>query len=658
MFLLSVALLVSALGAACNGSKKTLAPTPSLTATDPVSASSTTAISGATSTFAAATPTSGNDPFAGLGSQIGVRANLPQADPVGLAASYRRTNGRALAAKPFAGEANVGDSRPFDVAKITGGALAHQSPPGVETITATLLAKSAHAYFYEDDAIAANPADVQAAADAFDAKTWPAITAAFGTPDIPGVDGDPRIVVLQADLGGAVGGYYSGDDQYLRRVRPLSNEAEMVYMDRNQKPGGASFNVVLAHEFQHLIHAHTDNLEEAWVNEGLSEDSSMLVGGAASTIKSFAAKPATQLNYWDSEGSGPHYGAGAAFFRYLTSRFGGDASYGAIARSQRDGTAGVDQFLTELGQPLRFREVFADWIAANVLNQDSGPYGNPGHPLDLRIDNQLAVGDPLDGAAHQFGTDYYKLASVDNRSYLLRFHGQTQVPVLPPSALERGPVLWSNAEDGLDTTATYDLDLAGAVNPKLTFQTWIDIERWYDWGYVSVSTDGGQTWQALPGDNTTTDDPVAQAYGPGYSGVSGGGADPAWLAERVSLAQFTGQKIKLRFEYVTDGGTHLEGWVIRSVSISTDSGSSGVLPAPDLNGFVVVDAPLAQTYIVRLIKTMSDGSVAVVDAPLDATESGELRFDGTGVETAVLAIAGSTEGTNQLAPYTVQLALP
>ena len=636
---------------ACSGSKKShdITETPA-----------TSVVAAVASAASEPSPAFTPGPASNLASQIGVEANLPQLDPIGLAASYRKTAGRAPVAKPFAGEANVGDARDFIVAKLTGGALAHQTPPGVETITATLLAKSAHAYFYEDNSIEADAAGVQAAADAFDATIWPTVTGVFGEPDIPGVDGDPRIVVLQADLGGAVGGYYSGDDQYLRAVRPLSNEAEMVYMDRTLKPGGAAFNVVLAHEFQHLIHAHRDNGEEAWVNEGLSEDSSMLVGGAASSIKSFEAKPNTQLNFWDSAGSSPHYGAGAAFFRYLASRFGGDPSFGAIAHQQRDGTAGVDEFLASIGQPLRFTNVFADWIAANVLNQDSGPYGNPARHADIRIDKELAPGDSIDAAANQFGADYYAVPGLDGGEYVLRFHGQAQVPVLPPSALERGPVLWSNGEDAIDTRLTRDLDLTAATTPVLTFQTWFDIERWYDWGYVSASIDGGQTWSALSGDNTTTDDPVQQAYGPGYSGESGDGADPAWVNERISLAQFAGQKIKLRFEYVTDGGTHREGWAIRDLAVEGATFRDPDLSSPGWTseGWVRIDRSLPQTYIVRVIETRDNGAATVLDVPLDAAQSGELRFSTSGVTDVVVAIAGSAIGTNQPAPYTVQLARP
>jgi hypothetical protein len=640
-----VAALALAL-AACSGSGKRAATvTPVLTD------------AAATAVTAPPTPT----PALDLAQRIGVRADLPYNDAIDLAARYGKTAGRAPAARPFAGEPDVGQTRDFVVARLTGAVLSHFAPPENVTVTATLLAKSAHAYFYVAAALGGDAAEVQAAADTFEASTWPTVTGVFGEPAIPGVDGDPRIIVLQADLGGAVGGYYSGDDGYLRSVRPLSNEAEMVYLDRTLRPGGAAFNVVLAHEFQHLIHAKNDPSEEAWVNEGLSENSLMLVGGAASSINSFAAKPETQLNVWDSEGSLPHYGAGAAFFRYLASRVGGDAVLGKVARAQHDGTAGVDEFLASTGQPLRFRDVFADWIVANALNREAGAYANPGRPITMDIEHSLAAGDTVDGEAHQFGTDYYSVPELDGSDYVLRFRGRTQVPVLPASALQLGPVMWANGEDDIGTRLTGDVDLTAAVAPSLTFRTWFDIERWYDWGYVSASTDGGATWTALHGQYTNTDDAVQVAYGPGYSGASGEGEEPAWLDERIDLAPYAGKQIKLRFEFVTDGGTGRAGWAVRDAAIGAGGGSR---PSPldlggwDSEGWLNVDSMLPQTYIARLAATRASGEAVVLDVPLDASQAGELRFNSAGLQDVVVAIAGSTEGTDQLAPYTVELARP
>jgi hypothetical protein len=148
-----------------------------------------------------------------------------------------------------------------------------------------------------------------------------------------------------------------------------------------------------------------------------------------------------------------------------------------------------------------------------------------------------------------------------------------------------------------------------------------------------------------------------QAFGPGYSGTSGGGEEAAWVDESVPLTPFAGKKILLRFEYVTDGGTHGEGWAIRDVSLA-DGGARLELGASQKDGWVTVEAPLPQTYVVRLIESKTDGGFAVVDVPLDATGTGEVRFSGAGLSDAVVAIAGSTEGTNQLAPYTVALQRP
>jgi immune inhibitor A len=631
--------LAALLSLACSGGSKGVTPSP-----DPTAALTATVV---------ATPTTAPR---SLAEQIGVHADLPVDDPIDLSMRYGRTATRAAASKPFGGEPAVGSSRNFTVVKLSGGALQGNAPPVIATVAATLEVTSAHAYFYEDSALDVDASAVQQAADKFESTVWPKITSIFGEPLSPGVDGDPRIIVLQADLGGGTGGYYSSDDAYLKAVRPLSNEAEMVYIDRSLRVGGDAFNVVLAHEFQHLVHAHDDPNEEAWVNEGLSEDASGLVGGAVSSVNSFAARPQTQLNDWEG-GSLPHYGASAAFFRYVASRFGGDPSLGVIAREPGNGEVGVDEFLASQATPLRFRGVFADWIAANVLNRQSGPYGNPGWPVKPSITRDLVVDSPLTGDAHQFGTDYFSIGGLGASDFVLRFDGASQVNVLPTQPPNGSALLWANAEDNIDTTLTRDVDLTAATDPVLTFKTWYDIEHWYDWGYVSASTDGGATWRALPGDGTSSEDPAKAAYGPGYTGKSGGGDTPSWVDERVSLAAYAGKKIKLRFEYVTDQSTHGVGWAIADVAIQGTPFQDSTLTDPGWrsDGWVRIDSELQQTYAVRIIETLRSGEVAVLDVPVDATGHGMLQFSGAGVDTAVLAVAGTTEGTSQTAAYTVEL---
>jgi hypothetical protein len=523
-------------------------------------------------------------------------------------------------------------------------------------VATTLLAKTAHAYFFVDNALGADPAGVQASADVFERTTWPAITGVFGLPPSPGVDGDPHIIVLVADLGG-VGGYHSADDLYLRAVRPLSNEAEMVYIDGSLGVGNPTFDVVVAHELQHLIHEQNDSDEEAWVNEGLSVTAEGIAGGAMSVIEAFEERPSTQLNRWEFSSNLPHYGAGGAFFEYLAGRFGGEAALGAIAAAEGDGPAGVDGFLRGAGSDLQFGDVFADWLAANILNRPEGPYANPFVALDPAVDRVLAVGDTVEAEATQFGADYYNLDGVAAGEYALRFDAAEAVDVLPIATDTAEPFFWGNTGDGIDTTLTCELDLTATTQAELRFETWYDIEPYYDRGYVSVSVDGGTIWRALQATSANTHDPVEIYYGPGFDGRSADPLEADWVNESVDLREFAGRELLLRFEYVTDGGTHGEGWAIRD-NVSVHAGNQSVsvpLETCDPDGWVRIDQALPQTYVVRLIGERADGEPFVLDVALDAQNRGELRFSGEDLTRLVLAVAGTTEGTNQKAPYRVEL---
>jgi hypothetical protein len=158
----------------------------------------------------------------------------------------------------------------------------------------------------------------------------------------------------------------------------------------------------------------------------------------------------------------------------------------------------------------------------------------------------------------------------------------------------------------------------------------------------------------LPSGLTTTDDPIQIALGPARSGISGGGELAAWQDERVDLSRFAGQRVLLRFEYVTDGGTHGRGWAIRDLRLDLDD-SPVELPQPRAEGWVPLEAPLPQDYIVRLILTREDGSIDVRDIPLDDARHGEVVLGTAGVTDAVLVVAGATEGTNEAAPYEIEL---
>jgi bacillopeptidase F (M6 metalloprotease family) len=126
-----------------------------------------------------------------------------------------------------------------------------------------------------------------------------------------------------------------------------------------------------------------------------------------------------------------------------------------------------------------------------------------------------------------------------------------------------GGAWWSNRGDAMDTRLTREIDLSSLSEATLRFQAWYDLEKQFDFVYLSASRDGGRTWQVLPGRNTIADRDTGNNYGVGWTGSSG--AD--WVDEEVDLTPFAGSDVLLRFDYVTDQSYNGQGFALRNVSI-------------------------------------------------------------------------------------------
>ena len=163
-------------------------------------------------------------------------------------------------------------------------------------IDATLQVVSPNAYWYVDAELDMRDQDLQRAASEYESNVRPVLLEAFGDVWNPGVDGDPRLTVLHTDLGGSVAGYFDVRHEFPRHTHPNSNEREMLFMDGVAfRPGSDEYMKVLAHELQHAIHWAHDQGEDSWVNEGLSEVATELVGYSPTFIDAFLRQD-PQLN--------------------------------------------------------------------------------------------------------------------------------------------------------------------------------------------------------------------------------------------------------------------------------------------------------------------------------------------------------------------------
>ncbi len=357
----------------------TIAPTSAAPATAPPATVAATAgpTAAPTLTPAAVTPLA----------DLLVAEPMPAADPVLLAQSLNPEieipRVVSVAPTPLA----IGARRTFYISDMDDGST---SP-----ISATLRALGDHAQMWVADGAQVDTAALARSAAVFDEQIYPTTRELFGSEWTPGVDGDPRLVVLTAPIHGA-GGYFSSSNQYSRLVHPYSNECEMVFVSTYSAwPGTDSYHSTLAHEFQHLIHWNVDANEETWVNEGASMLAEDINGYAPDygAIDMYASLPDLQLNTWASDDPemSAHYGASYLFMRYLLDRFGSTA-IAEIVASPSNGIVGIDEVLRSRGTA--FDQVFGEWVAANAIGDPSLGDGRYGYQtIDFIPDVERVVTD-------------------------------------------------------------------------------------------------------------------------------------------------------------------------------------------------------------------------------------------------------------------------
>jgi hypothetical protein len=522
------------------------------------------------------------------------------------------------------------------------------------TVTATLRYAGEHLYMYAADGVSVADADLQRSADEFDAKIWPAEFAAFGTAWKPGRDGDRHLTVLNGRIPG-VAGYYSAADEYAPEVNPHTNQRRMVYMNVEAvRPGTPAYAGTLAHEFQHALLWSAAGAQDSWLNEGLSELATHVAGYPVASLGAFAAAPDTQLNAWPPGANlQPHYGASYLFLLYLWDHYRAADGLKRLESEPNEGIRAVDDYLRAAGLAEGFDDVFRDWIIANYLQQpDGGRYGYRDERFRLATGRSAGTGE-TSGRVGQYAAVYHPLryAAAGAR---LRFAGAPAVRVIPTDPPGGGRLWWSNAGDNRDSTLTRALDLTAVRRATLRFGAWWETEEDWDYAYVEVSADEGRTWTALPTTHTTDADPVGQAYGPGFTGQSGGKA-PAWLEETADLTPFAGKQVRLRFEYVTDDAVNGTGFAVRDIAVpevgfrDDAEGDAGWEAA----GFVRIANALPQRW--RAAVVYGDGQVDWL--PVGADGGGELRLrePDRGGKPAVLVVAAATPHTYQPAQYTVAI---
>lgn len=157
---------------------------------------------------------------------------------------------------------------------------------------------------------------------------------------------------------------------------------------------------------------------------------------------------------------------------------------------------------------------------------------------------------------------------------------------------------------------TYELiqsiDLTNATAAMVSFWAKWDIESNYDYCQFQVSTNNGASWIGQCGNYT-----VEGAGGWGSAQPNGeplweGTSD--WVFEEISLSDYLGQTIKLRFQFESDGGVTQDGFYFDDFSVSYNEQAG-------LDEFtfeaMAIPNPANEKVVISFSKVITEGDVFV-----------------------------------------------
>lgn len=346
-----------------------------------------------------------------------------------------------------------------------------------------------------------------------------------------------------------------------------------------------------AHEYQHVLHGAVDPDETTWINEGFSDFAIYATGYGLDKghINAYSSHPENSLVKWGDQGQVNilrDYGGALLFQLYTNQRYGTEFTK-SLFNNPDNGIKSVNEALDDVGANENFYEVYQDFQTMLVTDGTDAPGEYQLDVTDLDVNTQKDDSRTRANLTAAYGNAYNpvdpKSGSVDSLTVSgTDFTSTPWSSVEDPTGDSDHQVLYSGKGNDLDNFAIFNADLSGTDSPTLSFDTYYDIEPGYDYAFVQVSTDGGDTWTSLENENTTSYrhefiNPTAEANLPGFTNSTNG----EWVNEQFDLSEYAGQDVLIAFRYVTDPASAYPGFYVRDISVSgTDINYSGASTEP------------------------------------------------------------------------------
>lgn len=529
---------------------------------------------------------------------------------------------------------------------------------------------SDHAYFWFDTTAGLSDpeeSELVEMGDAFDI-IYEEDTYYFGQEETPGIDGDPRVHIMNAsplsicDVTEANAhtcgllGYVATSNGLPIEVYPTSNEREMFVMN-GAVFGTGTYLDVLAHEFRHMIENRYDVNDTDWEVEGSAMLAEDLLGFPSDPISRgnlFLSNPDQQLNRWTDGNPIPYYGQGYVINRYIFNRLGEDL-YRTFATHPLPGFLAIDAIAEENGLGFTGFDLWQDWLASLAIHT------NPNAPeiYTLREGLNTASSATVNGypyeealTVNQFAADYFQFFGED--TVTLNFTGSNHAALLGVQPVSGDFMYVANRANYSDVRMTKEFDLTAVSSATLQYMVYHEIERGYDFAYLSISTDGGQSWQGLTAENMQGDSPSDDPSDVAYTDAFYTGRSREWLQESVDLTPYVGNVVQIRFEYVTDpiltfGGIAVDNIAIPEIEYYDDAETDMGWTA---EGFVRVTGYVPQQWFLQLIRFENDTPIVEhIEVNPDNTASIEFSLDSSGGGRPILIVSATAPMTLEAATY-------
>jgi hypothetical protein len=152
--------------------------------------------------------------------------------------------------------------------------------------------------------------------------------------------------------------------------------------------------------------------------------------------------------------------------------------------------------------------------------------------------------------------------------------------------------------------------LTGANDALVTFYAKWSIEANYDYCQFQVSTDNGTSWDGqcglftVEGSSTPWNGSVQPDGEPVWE------ASSDWVQEQISLSDYIGQTVQLRFQFESDGGVNQDGFFFDDFQVLVDAPAA----LEELNGLELVAAPNpANESLIISSANMFSGTLVLFD---------------------------------------------